>query len=50
MAHMQSEMLTFEEVFRAIRGGDVDCIIAFSLECAIMASPVLILFGAWLAR
>ena len=44
---MSNDTMTFGETFRAIRDGDIDIIIAFSIECLIMASPVIILYGAW---
>lgn len=47
---MKTDTMTFGETFAAIRQGDVGCIKAFALECAIMASPFVIIIGAWLAR
>jgi hypothetical protein len=39
--------MTFGETFRAIRGGDVGCTIAFAIECLIMASPLAIVVAAY---
>lgn len=46
---MKPDRMTFDETFRAIRGGDIGVIIAFTIECAIMASPFLIIIGAWMS-
>jgi len=39
--------MTWDETFRAIKGGDIGCIIALTIECAIMLSPVALFYGAW---
>lgn len=46
-AIMSVDTMTFGETFRAIRDGDIGVIIAFSIECLIMASPLIIVYGAW---
>ena len=40
-------IMSFEDTFRAIKQGDTGCIIAFSLECVIMASPFILLGCAY---
>lgn len=42
-----NDTMTWDETFAAIRGGDIGCIIAFSIECLIMASPVVLVVGAY---
>lgn len=42
--------MTFDDTFRAIRQGDLGVIIAFTLECLIMASGPALLIGAWYFR
>lgn len=37
-------IMTFGETFRAIRGGDFRVLAAFMIECAIMLSPVALLW------
>lgn len=46
---MKPYTMTFEETFMSIRQGDIGVIAAFAIECLIMASPILIGLGAWLA-
>lgn len=46
---MKDRPMTWEETFMAIRQGDIGTIIAFTLECLIMLSPILIAFGVWFA-
>lgn len=41
--------MTFDETFRAIRGGDLRILAALAIECAIMLSPVALFVGAYLA-
>lgn len=45
---MDDRIMTFGETFRAIRDGDIGVIAAFTIECLIMASPIIILYGAWI--
>ena len=40
-------VMTFDEIFRAIRGGDRCMLVGFAIECAIMLSPVAIFVGAY---
>lgn len=48
MDHWSNDTMSFGDTFRAIRGGDIGCIMAFTLEVGIMLSPVLILGGMYL--
>ncbi len=39
--------MTWDEAFRAIRGGDRGVIIALGIECLIMASPLFLIGAAF---